>query len=97
MATVYVSMSQAGARSKFGDVEILAGPFRSETITSSGTSASGALVARNLDVATIWCATAIYANIGAAASATAGVYIPAGMAYNLAVPAGAVVHVIDAA
>ena len=54
MATVYVTLQSAGSASRRGEViPVAAKPFRSETITSSGTSAAGALVAQRGDVATV--------------------------------------------
>lgn len=98
MATVYVSLSQAGARGVNGASQpVYAKPFRSETITSSGTTAAGALIAKQGDVATVVCATAVYANAGAAASATAGKYVPANVPIDIALSPGDTVHVIDAA
>jgi len=96
MATVIVTMQQAGVHGAQGNQPVASPPYRSETITSSGTSAAGALTARTGEVATIFCATAVYANAGATASATAGKYIPAGVAVDIGVPRGATVNVIDA-
>jgi hypothetical protein len=97
MATVYVTIAQAGARGAYGEAQPLAGkPFRTETITSSGTSAAGALIAKKGDYATIFCATAVIANAGATASASAGKYCPAGIPTDIELDSGDTVRVIDA-
>lgn len=96
MAVVYVTIQQGGMRGAFDDIPVSGKPFRSETITSSGTTAAGALVARRGDVATIFCATAVYANAGATASASAGKFCPAGIPTDIELDSGDVVHVIDA-
>lgn len=97
MATVYVTMQQAGVRGAVGNQPVAAGPFRSETITSSGTSAAGVLASRAGEVASVFCATAVYVNSGAAASPTAGKYIPASTMVEVGLQRGHVLHVIDAA
>ena len=96
MATVRVTLAQAGIMGAFGTQPVIAPPFRSENITSSATSASGALVARNREIASIYCDTAIVVNVGAVASQTAGIYIPAGQYREVAMSEGSTINVIDA-
>lgn len=95
MATVYVTLQQAGVHGAMGNQPVPAGPYRSETITSSATSAAGALTSRRGEVATVFCSTALYANSGATASPSAGKYIPAGVLTEIALQLGHVLHVID--
>lgn len=101
MATVYVSMGRVGIASGGPVAVFQANGVRSETITSSGTAAAGSLVGNggnkglSDEVAQIVCATAIYAQVGATASATIGVYVPGGVPVYMSVPAGATVSVID--
>ena len=94
MATVYVSIGAIGQK---GSVEAHFGPGRSETITSSGTSAQGALIARSQDAAEINCATAVYATVGPSptASPTAGYYVKAAVAKTIVMSKGDIVAVID--
>ena len=96
MATVIVTLQQAGVHGAFGNQPVPAGPFRSEAITSSAASAAGTLVSRTGDVASVYCATAIYVNSGATASPTAGKYIPASTLIEIGLQRGHVLHVIDA-
>lgn len=97
MASVKVSIGQANFISAAGGlVAVFTGPVRTETITSSGTSASGTLTANKGDIAQISCDTAVIANGEAAASASAGLYIPGGTPGYIGLAPGAVVRVIDA-
>lgn len=96
MATVQVSIGRAGARSINAIAPVFAGRVRSETITSSGTAASGLLTAGTGDIAQIYCATALRAATGSTASATNGVYIPAETVVWLGMNAGDTISVIDA-
>lgn len=94
MATVYVTLSQAMGPN---GAPVRRGAGRSETITSSGTAASGALQSQTGDIATIFCATAVYASVVGTASASTGHYIPAGIAVDIAfAESGKSVSVIDA-
>ena len=99
MATVYVSMGQIGAKSA-NDIVMawIGGTCRSETITSSGTTAPGSLAARKGDVAMIRCATAVYATAAATpvATATNGIYCPAGESIKIFMAEGHKIAVIDA-
>jgi hypothetical protein len=96
MATVYVSIGHAGAISLQGNMPVFAGLVRAETITSSGTAASGLLEGQTGNIAQIACATAVIASVRGAASATNGLYVPAGVPAYLAMAAGDTISVIDA-
>jgi hypothetical protein len=95
MATVYVSIGKAGHYSNL-HVPVMTGAVRSETITSSGTSAQGSLAAKQGDIAKINCATAIYVQTGATASATAGQYVAANETAWIGMARGERINVIDA-
>lgn len=96
MATVYVSIGKAGIASTAGAMPCWEGDVSSETITSSGTAASGALEAGGKGfVAKIHCATAVYASTTGTASATNGVYIAAGIPEYIGIKPGDTVSVID--
>ena len=101
MATVYVSLGPVGSRGKNDSVGTFVGDrLRAETITSSGTTAKGALTSNGREFAKVFCATAIYANAGplatATVSATTGVHIPAGTYEYIGLSDGQVIAVIDA-
>ena len=96
MATVHVSIGRPGGRSTNATTLVFVGLVRSEDITSSGTAASGALTARTGDVAQIHCDTAVRVATGSVASATNGLYIPAGVVGWIGMNAGDVISVIDA-
>lgn len=97
MATVKLSFAQAGGKGANGANMPVAGkPLRTESVTSSGTDAAGTIVAQRGDFVTVFCDTAVIANCGAAASATAGKYCPAGIPIDIFPDAGDVIHVIDA-
>ena len=93
MATVFVSMAASGQK----QTDIHFGPGRVETISSSGTSAVGLLVARSQEAVTIFCATAVYATVGAApvASTSVGYHVPAGITKDILMSKGDKVAVID--
>lgn len=95
MATVYVSIGPAGLSSGAGGIPVWRGEVSSETITSSGTAASGSLTAQVDGVAKVTCATAVYASTKGTASATNGVYIGAGAAEYIGMEPGDSVSVID--
>lgn len=96
MATVYVSIGRAGVRSPVGGMPVFEGAISSETITSSGTAASGALSAGGAGfVAQVHCATAVYACTTGTASPTNGAYVPAGTPTYLGIAPGDNVSVID--
>lgn len=91
MATAYVTISEVVTRDVFrGDAA------RSETVTTSGTSASGALVAGANQVAMVFCATAVYARSGGTAAAATSVFCPASVPTYFAMSEGGVVSLIDA-
>lgn len=69
---------------------------RSESVTTSGTAASGALTATVGQAALVYCATAVYARSGGTASAANGVYCPAAVQVPIYMGAGDVVSLIDA-
>ena len=98
MATVYATFGSTHLDTGRKPKDIFVGDtVRSEAITSSGTTASGALTAAANDTVLIYCATAVYANTGLAptASAATGAYVAAGEYYPLAIRAGHKVAVID--
>jgi hypothetical protein len=95
MATVYVTRGRAPATSKFGPAQVLAPPFGGETITSSGTAASGALTGGAGIFVAVYCATAIYARPDGTASATTGRYIPAGVVVEIPLGTSQTLSVID--
>lgn len=78
-------------------VDVLNGhSLRSETITSSGTSTTGALEAKAKQMAKVNCDTAIYASADSTVSATTGVYIAGGESVYISLNTGDGVSVIDA-
>lgn len=91
MASVIVTLGQIAVPNVYEGVSC-----RSETITSSGTAASGALAAAKGDIAQIYCDTAVYARSGATAAASNSVYCQAGVMQYIRMTEGAVVSVIDA-
>lgn len=100
MATVYVTVGSAGARGDDGPVSVLIGNrCASETITSSGTTAKGSLVAAGRQVGMVYCDTAVYAVSGPSATVTAtaanGIYCPAGIQVAIAMSEGHSIAVID--
>ena len=96
MATVYVSVGKSGVDSTDGGMPVFAGKVTSETISSSGTAASGSLEGGHGYVAKVQCASAIYASVDGTASATNGVYIGADTPEYIGILAGQTVSVIDA-
>lgn len=95
MATVYVSIGQAGHLSH-GRNPVFTGKVRTETISSSGTNAEGSLEANKGDVAKVQCASAIIVQSGSAASASAGQYLAANEVGWIGMVAGEKINVIDA-
>jgi len=89
-------MGIVGAPSLADGVNVFAGRMRTETITSSGTNAAGALVAQAGDVAQVYCETAVIANAGAAATASVGVYVPPSYPIYISLSSGQSINVIDA-
>ncbi len=91
MATAIITFGSGSPYSVFHGETV-----RSESVTTSGTSASGALTATVADIAMIWCATAVYARSGGTVSAANGAYCPAGQAQYIRMTEGDVVSLIDA-
>ena len=91
MATAIITFGSGSPYSVFHGESV-----RSETVTTSGTSASGALTATVADIAMIWCATAVYARSGGTVSAAIAAYCPAGLPQNIRMTEGDVVSLIDA-
>lgn len=94
MASVYVTIGKVGQIGN-GQNLVFTGQVRSEVITSSGTSAAGALTANEGDVAQIVCATAVYARSGATVTPATGIYCPAGVPTYIGMVAGEALRVID--
>lgn len=95
MATVYVSFGKAGQRGESGDLAVFCGPCRTETITSSGTAASGALTAHGDQIAQLYCETPVYARQDGTASTTEGVYVAGGIPVWIGLSHGQSISVID--
>jgi len=92
MATVYVTFAQPDS------LPILAGSSGlSETITSSGTTASGNILARSGDVVQVFCATTVIARADGTPTATlaTGIVCPAGVPTFLRVKQYDRIAVID--
>ena len=92
MATVYVTIGPVVTRDVFNGAL-----GRSETITSSGTTAQGSLTANRGEIAQIVCATAVYASCNSTAAAATAVYCPANVPTFIGMTEGAKVSVIDVA
>lgn len=98
MATAYVSFGGAGEVMAGGVLPVRRGnPSSTETVTTSGTSAATTNAAAYSGVATIDCASALYAVVGPnpTAAPTTGWYIPAGITTDIAVNTGDKVALID--
>lgn len=95
MASVYITLGQSGQPGPYGSAPVFRGAVRSEVITSSGTSAAGALTAQNSETAQIFCASAVYARAGATVTPATGLYCPAGIVSYLAPLPGQAINVID--
>lgn len=93
MATAYVSIGKAGAAN---GIEVFAGAVESETVTTSGTAASGSLSPSVPSVAKVVLGAAGYVSTTGTASATSGVYCAADTAEYIAILPGANVSIIDA-
>lgn len=90
MATAYVTLGPGSAYNVFHGEDC-----RSETVSTSGTAASGALVAAQNDIAQIWCATAVYARSGNTVTPATGVFCPAGLMQFIRMTPGDTVSLID--
>lgn len=91
MATAYITIGPVVARNVFNGENV-----RSESVSTSGAAASGALTASAGDYAQVFCATAVYARSGNTASAATGIYCPAGIPTHFAMTEGDTVSIIDA-
>ena len=92
MSDTYVSISSYGVPNR----NVFAGVMRTEKIATSAVAALGTLVAGRGDVATVFCTTAVMARVDGTVTQTAGIYCPAGVQRDLAMPTGGQVSVIDA-
>ena len=79
-----------------GHSVFVSGTTRSESITSSATSAQGALVATLSDIAQVHCDTAVYASTLATAAPATSLFVPAGTAAYIRLQPGERIAVIDA-
>jgi hypothetical protein len=98
MATVYCSFGKVGKRGANGVIEVFnAAGGRSETITSSGTTAVGTFVATKDEMVQIACATSVAVVAGATPTATlaTGIVAFAGVPQYVAVQVGDKIAVID--
>ena len=92
MATVYLTYAIADS------LPIMqASSGKSETVTSSGTSASGGITCRNGDVVQVFCATSVAVTAGTTPTATlaGGIVAPAGTTIYLRPKEGDKIAVID--
>lgn len=94
MASVYVTLGRTGPAAN-GQSLAYYGQTRSEVITSSGTSAAGALTAFEGEVAQVFCASAVYVRSGATVTPATGLYVPAGIPTYIGMVAGETLRVID--
>ena len=92
MATAYVTIGPVGAVKTF-----LGTGVKSETVTTSATTASGAIIAKSGDFAQVFCSTAVYARSGGAVTASTGIYCPAGYPTYIEMSEGKTISLIDAA
>lgn len=90
MATVYVTLGGVVTRDVFDGDQV-----RSETITSSGASATGALLAADGEIAQVVCASPVYARSGGTAAPANSAYCAVGTPQFIRMTAGDAVSVID--
>lgn len=98
MGTAVVTFGKVGARGQYGNIMVYRGAeVRSESITTSATSAQGTLVATAKDIAKIYSSTPVYAKSGSnpTAAAATSVYCPAGIETYIALDVGHKIAVID--
>lgn len=97
MATVYVTMGLGGAYSAASQMPVYQREARSETITSSGTSAQGSLLARQGEIATIECDSPVWVTVGAnpTASMANGRYVGAAQRTDIKCGVNDIVAVLD--
>lgn len=91
MATVYVTIGPAVTRDILDGAEC-----RSETVTTSGTAASGALTANLNDVAMVFSDTAHYARSGGTVTAATGIFCPANIPQYFRMTEGTTISLITA-
>ena len=99
MASVYVTFGTVGARANFGNASVYLGyGATSEVVTSSGVSAQSTGTAGNTTIVQIYCSTAVYVLSGSnpTATATNGIFCPAGIPVYIAPQPGEKIAVIDA-
>ncbi len=93
MASVYVTFSHPMGPN---NSPVRRGAGRSEVITSGATAASGLLTSTTNEIATIFCATAVYASVTGEAAPASAHYVPAGIPLDIAfTQTGQTVSVID--
>jgi len=99
MSSTYVTLAQAGANGSTGGLPIFSTRGQqSEKITSGAASVASTIIAKERDVAQVWCATTVAAVAGPTPVATlaTGIICPAGVATTFAVQPGDKIAVIDA-
>ena len=92
MSDTYVSMASYGLPNR----PVYVGVMRTEKVATGASAVLAALVANPGDVASVFCATAIIVRVDGTATQTAGIYCPAGVSRDLAMPSGGRVSIIDA-
>lgn len=98
MATAYVTFGKPATTENDSPAPIYQGDTTaSETVTTSGTSAQTTGTSDGVGVATIFCASALYALAGSnpTVTATNGRYIPANLPIDIRVEDGDKVALID--
>ncbi len=99
MATAYVAFGFAGGQGSDGfQSQVVNGaPSASETVTTSASPAASTNAATGDGVVSIFCASALYATVGASptASATNSWYIPANVLVHLGVTKNQRVSLLD--
>lgn len=97
MADVHITFADAGHRAQNQVImDVLAGSFRSEVVTSSGSSATSTLSANDQQIARVFCATDIYVTLGNTASQATGAHVAGGIPEFFGLSDGQSVSVIDA-
>lgn len=92
MSDTYVSMASYGLPNR----PVYSGVMRTEKLVTGAAAVLGALVANLGDVATVFCVTAVIARVDGTVTQSAGIYCPAGVPRDIAMPSGGRVSVIDA-
>lgn len=98
MATVHITIGRAGAQSTTSMLPVYQRDARSETITSSASSAQGSIAASKGEIVSVFCDADIYITLGANPIATAqnGRFIPAEQIVDIKCGTNDIVAVIDA-